>query len=816
MTSGFKATDEEHQLAAQILVMTECHEARTLSSEAAIDIFKRSGLSFTILRDIWSIADKNGSGDLSLDELAVAIRLMGWVQMGEALDDGLLLKDGPLPTLEGITDVMRKHASSSSHPQQFPPVSPDDLRHYKRVFINAGPVNGRLEGGKVLNSFMTSNLSYEELYKIKKLIDKTERGSLDLPEFSLGMYLIQALQSSANMSMPSLRPSASSLQLSPVPSSSKSTLDISQPIDPWAILPHEKAEADQHFAELDVDQKGYVDGEPVGRFFLSYGLPAEDLQRIWDLANLNNDNRLRPEGFAIALHLIRQRLAGANIPSSLPSPLVQRPRPAISRRTSVASPTSPTLSAMAKSKPPPPPPPKRDRTASIRVPNGTTPILTSPTIPSSSTSPNLKYTAPLSMPVSPTPPRSHSRTPLSVPTFSMMNIPSPNSLKFEVQSPFDDSVASSLSPPSRNPTPSPQPRPPDKVNTEALEEFKKETTRLSAQVDSLLSQLTAQNRLRDSNENLRNENDTLKSQLRDMERTVSEVLSATDLNGSKDEYIQQVDRLTVEMAGKDSQIENLERMLAVVTQDERELRDSFHESQQATTKAKNEVESLKGTISTQNEEITELKSRLTDMGKAMSEPSSTANTRELRVLIRDVTKENDQLKGRLRDMEKSMEQLLLSSKFHGRADELERENKRLKQSVQELEMIAVQSQSRSHSQSHSSSPSSPSSSRPPPVFLSSHPTLNGRSSSSSSSRGTENLTRENEQLKAQLEEIKRKLEHLKSSNQTKISELQQKIESLTRENHRLKIDVRVSRAMPAQEDNSVPPPAYDDSFVIPP
>ena len=92
MTSGFKATDEEEQLATQILVLTHCQEAGALSSEAAIDIFRRSGLSFTILRDIWNIADKNGSGDLSHDELAMAIRLMGWVQMGEALDDGLLLK----------------------------------------------------------------------------------------------------------------------------------------------------------------------------------------------------------------------------------------------------------------------------------------------------------------------------------------------------------------------------------------------------------------------------------------------------------------------------------------------------------------------------------------------------------------------------------------------------------------------------------------------------------------------------------------------------------------------------------------------------
>jgi len=83
------ASAEEVQLANDILVLTNCHTSGALTSDAAIDIFKRSGLPYTDLRDIWNIADKNGSGTLSVDELTVAIRLMGWVQAGEKLQESL-------------------------------------------------------------------------------------------------------------------------------------------------------------------------------------------------------------------------------------------------------------------------------------------------------------------------------------------------------------------------------------------------------------------------------------------------------------------------------------------------------------------------------------------------------------------------------------------------------------------------------------------------------------------------------------------------------------------------------------------------------
>lgn len=41
-----------------------------------------------------------------------------------------------------------------------------------------------------------------------------------------------------------------------------------------------------------------------------------------DLADLNNDGRLTRDGFAVAMHLIQKKLAGAEIPLTLPPSLI--------------------------------------------------------------------------------------------------------------------------------------------------------------------------------------------------------------------------------------------------------------------------------------------------------------------------------------------------------------------------------------------------------------------------------------------------------------------------------------------------------------
>ena len=104
----FSPSEDEMNLADQILLLSDSQQAGALKSDAAIDVFKRSSLSYPILRDIWNIADENASGELSIHELAAAIRLMGWVQAGEALKESLLIERA----LAAASPQQNPHSSS--------------------------------------------------------------------------------------------------------------------------------------------------------------------------------------------------------------------------------------------------------------------------------------------------------------------------------------------------------------------------------------------------------------------------------------------------------------------------------------------------------------------------------------------------------------------------------------------------------------------------------------------------------------------------------------------------------------------------------
>ena len=145
-------------------------------------------------------------------------------------------------------------------------------------------------------------------------MDVTERGALNLREFAMGMYLIQAIQSRSITSVPStvppeldelfsdptlfdlhptsrrpshsLRSKTSSIQSPP----SRSQIlqipgNIQTPhvplVDSWDITPIEMFEANKHFQKLDLDRKGYIEGKTVTSFMSNYNLVSEDLARIW-------------------------------------------------------------------------------------------------------------------------------------------------------------------------------------------------------------------------------------------------------------------------------------------------------------------------------------------------------------------------------------------------------------------------------------------------------------------------------------------------------------------------------------------------------
>ncbi|KAI5983758.1 hypothetical protein EDD15DRAFT_1834720 [Pisolithus albus] len=381
-TSSFTPTPAEVALTNQIFAQADTQKIGILTGEVAVKVFGGSKLPPTVLGEIWSIADEENNGYLTRKGVSVALRLMGHAQKGEKVDKSLLSKPGPLATIEGVHVPLVQQSTGMSIPKSppptpgLPPLTPQDRAKFNRLFQTCGPVGGLLSSDKARDVFVRSKLPVDTLSQIWALCDTHDRGALDAADFTIAMYLIQTVMSgklpfipttlppglyeqasgsltaqvtggsshlgtpaSSNFSFSSTKPPPVQPQftgqgarnISPtlpsrrpgpaaqIPPFSSIT---AQPSAPWDITPAEKATSDRFFDTLDTLKRGYIEGDVAVPFMLQSKLPEDVLAQVWDLADINNDGRLTRDGFAVALHLIQGKLAGKDVPNTLPPTLV--------------------------------------------------------------------------------------------------------------------------------------------------------------------------------------------------------------------------------------------------------------------------------------------------------------------------------------------------------------------------------------------------------------------------------------------------------------------------------------------------------------
>lgn len=61
-----------------------------LLADAATNVFLKTGLHPRVLSSIWEIADESTKGYLVRREVAIALRLVGWAQLGRAVTTDLV------------------------------------------------------------------------------------------------------------------------------------------------------------------------------------------------------------------------------------------------------------------------------------------------------------------------------------------------------------------------------------------------------------------------------------------------------------------------------------------------------------------------------------------------------------------------------------------------------------------------------------------------------------------------------------------------------------------------------------------------------
>ncbi|KAI6129132.1 hypothetical protein EV401DRAFT_2067044 [Pisolithus croceorrhizus] len=341
-TTNFSPTPAELALVNQIFAQADKQKIGILTGDVAV---KKYG----------SLADEEDNGYLTKKGVAIALRLIGHAQKGDKVDKSLFSKPGPLATIEGVHAPLVQQSTGMSIPTSppptpgLPPLTPQDRAKFNRLFQSCGPVGGLLSSDKARDVFVKSKLPVDTLSQIWTLCDTHDRGALDSADFTIAMYLIQTAyvwkvtrhppspsrrlnylrcnhkftgQGARNIppTLPSRRPGPAAQVPTDTP------ICVSQLRSP---LPHgtlhlpRRLTSDRFFDTLDTLKRGYIEGDCCrSRSCCNRKLPEDVLAQVWDLADINNDGRLTRDGLAVALHLIQGKLAGKDIPNTLPPTLV--------------------------------------------------------------------------------------------------------------------------------------------------------------------------------------------------------------------------------------------------------------------------------------------------------------------------------------------------------------------------------------------------------------------------------------------------------------------------------------------------------------
>uniref|UniRef100_A0A674E2R2 Epidermal growth factor receptor pathway substrate 15 n=1 Tax=Salmo trutta TaxID=8032 RepID=A0A674E2R2_SALTR len=308
---------------------------RVAAADAAL-FLKRSGLADLVLGKIWDLADSERKGCLNDQQFFIALRLVACAQNGLEVALKSLNLAVPPPKFHDTSSPLLPGGVSIDAPWV---VKTEEKLKFDAIFESLSPVGGMLSGEKVKPVLLNSKLPVDVLGRVWELSDLDRDGMLDRDEFAVVMYLVyRALEGEpVPMSLPAtlvppskrkklpvsvppvmpLLPSPPSIKERHLPPSL--TILSNNPVSfQWAVSPPDKAKYDEVFAKTDLDMDGLVSGPEVRDIFLKTGLPSATLARIWELCDIGDIGKLTREQFALALHLINQKLTtGVDPPQNL-------------------------------------------------------------------------------------------------------------------------------------------------------------------------------------------------------------------------------------------------------------------------------------------------------------------------------------------------------------------------------------------------------------------------------------------------------------------------------------------------------------------
>ncbi|KAI0948384.1 hypothetical protein AcV7_009142 [Taiwanofungus camphoratus] len=289
------------------------------------------GMPVDVLTRIWALVDTGQKGYLTREEFAAAMNLIDMKNTGKELP--VSLPASPVPS------TRERPINLTSEGSLIDLDEPVEMSSTPAIPPRPGGTSPVGEPSSSQNSFMTLNT-------------KSSRQPLAGPSHDISPFQTPPASPLVSESFTIQRGQG-------VPAATPS----------WDIDPVEKTQSDALFDTLDPRKTGYIEGDVAITFLAKSRLPDGVMAAIWDVADMNHDGRLARHEFAVAMHLVREKLRGKELPSSLPPGMIAqsintspaRPNTAIegNARFTVDSTPPPSFTEMVETVPradtPPPP-----------------------------------------------------------------------------------------------------------------------------------------------------------------------------------------------------------------------------------------------------------------------------------------------------------------------------------------------------------------------------------------------------------------------------------------------------------------------------
>lgn len=202
-----------------------------------------------------------------------------------------------------------------------------DRARFTAFFESCSPVSGTISGQQARDVFLKSQLSIETLGQIWRLSNPSGLPKISLDGFLVAMCLITKLKTGQISTLPATAPvellnsaktgNASTSDAATAKSTARPELLPSSPGNPAnpALSDTERTAYNGYFVSLDTTKKGYLTGAESYAFFLKSRLPEADLASVWDYVDSAKSGVISKDGFITAMHIIKQRMGGAPLPT---------------------------------------------------------------------------------------------------------------------------------------------------------------------------------------------------------------------------------------------------------------------------------------------------------------------------------------------------------------------------------------------------------------------------------------------------------------------------------------------------------------------